>query len=263
MKLKIMSYNIAGGRSFEFGPDYRPIIHGELTYAAKIKEIAPAVCGMNEVDYRLPRSGRVRMAQMIGDAAGYESAYAPAVTWTNKYGIGTYGNGLLSKYPIKEIESIPIPNPETKKEGFYYEPRVILHTTIDIEGRDVEFFVTHVGLADEEKELAIKTLMPYVLITDNPVIVMGDFNMTSDNPIMKPLLNTLQDTFDVFPDKTIYTWPCKAEMFPNTDPKTHEKIDYILVSNHFKIESVEIPELILSDHKPYIANLDLLDEAKG
>ena len=263
MKLKIMSYNIAGGRSFEFGPDYRPIIHGELTYAAKIKEIAPAVCGMNEVDYRLPRSGRVRMAQMIGDAAGYESAYAPAVTWTNKYGIGTYGNGLLSKYPIKEIESIPIPNPETKKEGFYYEPRVILHTTIDIEGRDVEFFVTHVGLADEEKELAIKTLMPYVLITDNPVIVMGDFNMTSDNPIMKPLLNTLQDTFDVFPDKTIYTWPCKAEMFPNTDPKTHEKIDYILVSNHFKIESVEIPELILSDHKPYIANLDLLDEVKG
>ena len=263
MKLKIMSYNIAGGRSFEFGPDYRPIIHGELTYAAKIKEIAPAVCGMNEVDYRLPRSGRVRMAQMIGDAAGYESAYAPAVTWTNKYGIGTYGNGLLSKYPIKEIESIPIPNPETKKEGFYYEPRVILHTTIDIEGRDVEFFVTHVGLADEEKELAIKTLMPYVLITDNPVIVMGDFNMTSDNPTMKPLLNTLQDTFDVFPDKTIYTWPCKAEMFPNTDPKTHEKIDYILVSNHFKIESVEIPELILSDHKPYIAYLDLLDEAKG
>ena len=263
MKLKIMSYNIAGGRSFEFGPDYRPIIHGELTYAAKIKEIAPAVCGMNEVDYRLPRSGRVRMAQMIGDAAGYESAYAPAVTWTNKYGIGTYGNGLLSKYPIKEIESIPIPNPETKKEGFYYEPRVILHTTINIEGRDVEFFVTHVGLADEEKELAIKTLMPYVLITDNPVIVMGDFNMTSDNPIMKPLLNTLQDTFDVFPDKTIYTWPCKAEMFPNTDPKTHEKIDYILVSNHFKIESVEIPELILSDHKPYIAYLDLLDEAKG
>lgn len=263
MKLKIMSYNIAGGRSFEFGPDYRPIIHGELTYAAKIKEIAPAVCGMNEVDYRLPRSGRVRMAQMIGDAAGYESAYAPAVTWTNKYGIGTYGNGLLSKYPIKEIESIPIPNPETKKEGFYYEPRVILHTTIDIEGRDVEFFVTHVGLADEEKELAIKTLMPYVLITDNPVIVMGDFNMTSDNPIMKSLLNTLQDTFDVFPDKTIYTWPCKAEMFPNTDPKTHEKIDYILVSNHFKIESVEIPELILSDHKPYIAYLDLLDEAKG
>lgn len=263
MKLKIMSYNIAGGRSFEFGPDYRPIIHGELTYAEKIKEFAPAVCGLNEVDYRLPRSARVRMAQMIGDAAGYESTFAPAVTWTNKYGIGTYGNGLLSKYPIKETEIIPIPNPETKTEGNYYEPRVILHATVDIEGRDVEFFVTHVGLAAEEKELAIKTLMPFVSITDNPVIVMGDFNMTSDDPIMKPLMNTLQDTFEVYPDKTVFTWPCKAEMFPKYPPSTHQKLDFIFVSHHFKVESVEIPELILSDHKPYIAYLDLLDEVKG
>jgi endonuclease/exonuclease/phosphatase family metal-dependent hydrolase len=52
-------------------------------------------------------------------------------------------------------------------------------------------------------------------------------------------------------------------MFPKYPPDTHQKIDYILVSNHFKIESVEIPELILSDHKPYIAYLDLLDEMKG
>ena len=37
MKLKIMSYNIAGGRSFEFGPDYRPIIHAEAQYGAYIK----------------------------------------------------------------------------------------------------------------------------------------------------------------------------------------------------------------------------------
>ena len=80
MKLKIMTYNIAAGRSFEFGPDYRPIIHAELQYADKIKELAPDVCGLNEVDYRLPRSARVKMAKMIGDAAGYESAFAPAVT---------------------------------------------------------------------------------------------------------------------------------------------------------------------------------------
>jgi hypothetical protein len=32
------------------------------------------------------------------------------------------------------------------------------------------------------------------------------------------------------------------------------------VSRHFKVESVEIPALLLSDHKPYIANVELLDE---
>ena len=105
--------------------------------------------------------------------------------------------------------------------------------------------------------------MPFITITDNPVVVMGDFNMTPDCPIMKPLMNTLQDTFDVYPDKTVFTWPCNAEMFPKYPPSMHEKLDYIFVSHHFKVESVESPELILSDHKPYIAYLDLQDEVKG
>lgn len=262
MKLKIMSYNIAGGRSFEFGPDYRPIIHAELQYADKIKEIAPDVCGLNEVDYRLPRSGRVKMAKMIGDAAGYESAFAPAVTWTNKYGIGTYGNGFLSKHPIKEVEIYPIPNPDTKEEGNYYEPRVILHATVDMNGRDVEFFVTHVGLAPDEKKLAIQTLLPLVKLSDNPVVVMGDFNMKQDNPVMAPLLETLQDSFKHYPNQDDYTWPCNPELL-KAKPEACERIDYILFSDHFRIESVEIPALPLSDHKPYIANVELLDEAKG
>ena len=152
MKLKIMTYNIAAGRSFEFGPDYRPIIHAELQYADKIKELAPDICGLNEVDYRLPRSARVKMAKMIGDAAGYESAFAPAVTWTNKWGIGTYGNAFLSKHHIKEVEIWPIPNPELTAEPKNYEPRVILHALVDMNGRDVDVFVTHVGLSDEEKQ---------------------------------------------------------------------------------------------------------------
>ena len=121
MKLKLMSYNIAGGRSFENGPDYRPIIHAEVAYGEKIKELSPDVCGLNEVDYKLPRSGRVKMAQLIGDVAGYESGFAPAVTWANKWGIGTYGNGFVSKHKIKELDHYPIPDPETRTEGNYYE----------------------------------------------------------------------------------------------------------------------------------------------
>lgn len=262
MKLKIMTYNIAAGRSFEFGPDYRPIIHAELQYADKIKELAPDICGLNEVDYRLPRSARVKMAKMIGDAAGYESAFAPAVTWTNKWGIGTYGNGFLSKHPIKEVEIWPIPNPELAAEPKSYEPRVILHALVDMNGRDVDVFVTHVGLSDEEKTNAIKTLIPLVKICENPTIVMGDFNMKDDNPTMQPLLSILEDSFLYYPKKDDFTWPCDPELM-KADPTKCERIDYILFSPHFKVESVEIPPLVLSDHKPYIAYVELLDEVKG
>ena len=259
MKFKLMTYNIASCRNYKLGPDYRPVVRDFDPYIKALQGFAPDVCGLNEVDYKLPRSCRVKMAQMLGDALGYDSAFAPAITW----GLGTYGNGFISKYKIKEIESYPIPDPEVKDEPAYYESRVILHAVVDMGGRDVDFFVTHFGLARAEAQNAADTLVWLIKTAKNPVVVMGDFNMTSDNPIMKPLLDELQDSFDYYPDQTVFTWPCKPEMFPQYAPSSYERIDYILLSRHFKIESVEIPDLILSDHKPYIANVELLDDVKG
>jgi len=86
MKLKLMTYNIASCRTYKLGPDYRPIVRDFDPYIKALKGFAPDVCGLNEVDYKLPRSCRVKMAQMLGDALGYDSAFAPAVTW----GLGTY-----------------------------------------------------------------------------------------------------------------------------------------------------------------------------
>ena len=254
MKLKIMTYNIAAGRSFEFGPDYRPIIHAELQYADKIKELAPDICGLNEVDYKLPRSCRVKMAKYLGDALGYESAFAPAVTW----GLGTYGNGFISKYPIKDVEVYPIPDPPAKTEDKYYETRVILHAIVDIEGRDVDFFITHFGLARAEAQNAADTLVELIKRCENPIVLMGDFNLKMDDPILAPFFEMLQDTFAVYPDKDVYTYP--SDPIITQVPEHYGKIDYIFLSKHFKIESVEIPELNVSDHKPYIAYAELTDE---
>ena len=116
MKLKIMTYNIASCRTYKLGPDFRPVTRDLERYAEAMKEFAPDVCGLNEVDYKLPRSCRVKMAKYLGDALGYESAFAPAVTW----GLGTYGNGFISKYPIKDVEVYPIPDPPAKTEDTYY-----------------------------------------------------------------------------------------------------------------------------------------------
>ena len=129
MKLKIMTYNIAGGRDYNavVGGEKKAPFHPEAC-ADVIREEAPAFCGLNEVDYKLPRTGKVKLAKHIGDLLGYESAFAPAVTWAP----GTYGNGLVSKYPIRELEIFPIPDPADKSEPTYYETRVILHAVIDI-----------------------------------------------------------------------------------------------------------------------------------
>ncbi len=251
-----MTYNIASCRTYKLGPDYRPLVRDLDRYAEAMKEFNPDICGLNEVDYKLPRSCRVKMAEFLGNAIGCESAFAPAVTW----GLGTYGNGFLSKYKIKDVEVYPIPDPEVRNEDKYYETRVILHAIIDVEGKDVDVFVTHYGLARAEAQNATNTLMELVKRTENPTIVMGDFNLPANDPILAPLFENLTDTFEVYPDKDVVTYPSDPCITPN--PEHSNKIDYIFVSRHFKVESVEIPELLLSDHKPYIAYVELLDEEK-
>ena len=253
MKLKIMTYNIAAGRDFSGGP--KPIVINPDACISVIREEMPAICGLNEVDYKLPRSGRIKLARHIGDALGYESAFAPAVTW----GVGTYGNGFVSKYPIKEVEIFPIPDPTDKSEPVYYETRVILHTVVDFDGTEVDVFVTHFGLAKTEQESAVKTLVSLIKDAERPVILMGDFNVTPDNALLDPIRELLDDTFAVFPEKeasTIWTFPSSTEAIGGKDTKL--KIDYIFVSHDIKTESVVIGEAKASDHKPYIATIELL-----
>ena len=206
----------------------------------------------------ITRSGRVKMAQFLGDAIGYESAFAPAVTFINKYGAGTYGNAMITKHKILEAETYPIPDPVERNEDTYYESRAVLRAVVEIEGKKFDVLVTHFGLATDEKINAVKTLVPLIKYAENPVILMGDFNILADNPILAPIHELLDDTFVAYPyDKeSVVTCPSSAEFWPNDN---YSKIDYIFVSRGIKIEKVEIPELVLSDHKPYIAYIEIPD----
>ncbi|PWL98209.1 MAG: hypothetical protein DBY04_04680 [Clostridiales bacterium] len=252
MKLKVMTYNIAGGRDYT-SPEKKKPFHPEAC-ASVIRKVSPDICGLNEVDYKLPRSGRLKLAEVIGNMLGYESRFAPAVTW----GPGTYGNGFLSRHPIVEFEIFPIQDPQDKSEPVYYEPRVILHAAVDFSGSVVDVYVSHFGLAKTEEESAVKTLVGILQEAKRPVILMGDFNVTPDNPVLSPIRELLTDSFDVYPNKdasTIFTYPSTPEAASN--PETKLKIDYIFVSRDIRVDSVEILETQESDHKPYIAYIEL------
>ena len=250
MKLKLMTYNIAATRDFGKGTG-KPFEYSVEKYAQMIKEQNPDICGLNEVDYMLVRSGRIKTAQVLGGLLGYEDASAPAVTWLFGGKPGNYGNGFRSKHQIKDVRICPIPDPVTRDEDDYYDTRVILNALVDFEGTDVDVFVSHFGLAKAERANAVKILAELIKDSSHPVIVMGDFNAQPDDPVLDPIRGLLSDTFDVYPDKNAKTYPTNPEFGPD------QKIDYIFVSKEFRTESVEIIDRQLSDHKAYIANVEL------
>lgn len=250
MKLKLMTYNIAATRDFGKGTG-KPFEYSVEKYAQMIKDQNPDICGLNEVDYMLVRSGRIKTTRALGALLGYEDAFALAVTWLFGGKPGNYGNGFLSKHHIKDVRICPIPDPVTRDEDVYYETRVILNALVDFDGTDVDVFVSHFGLAKAERANAVKILAELIKDSSHPVIVMGDFNAQPDDPVLDPIRGLLSDTFDVYPDKGAITYPTNPEFGPD------QKIDYIFVSKEFRTESVEIIDRQLSDHKAYIANVEL------
>ncbi|MBO7161761.1 MAG: endonuclease/exonuclease/phosphatase family protein, partial [Clostridia bacterium] len=159
-------------------------------------------------------------------------------------GTGPYGNGILSKYPIKSVEKIMIPDPETKNGNQPYETRCIIKATIDV-GTDLTVMVSHFGLNLDERMNAAQTLVP--ALENEKCIFMGDLNTTPEEPILDGIRARMTDADDYLNGKLL--------SYPSDKPEI--KIDYIFVSPDIKIKYADIPPRVVSDHRPYIAKIEI------
>lgn len=157
-------------------------------------------------------------------------------------GWGPYGNGFLSRYKIVNAETIKIPDPMPKREeGGYYETRCILKAELE---NGYRVLVTHFGLCIDEQENAVKEILKH--IREEKCILMGDFNICPDNELLKPIREKMKDTAQSF---------CENKLsFPSDEPRI--KIDYIFVSPDINVVYADIPEIVSSDHRPHIAEIE-------
>ena len=79
-----------------------------------------------------------------------------------------------------------------------------------------------------------------------PTLVFGDLNAAPDAPELQPLLARLHDAWSG--SSPGYTYPAEAP---------RERIDDVLVSPHFTVRSVRVPETQASDQRPVVADLVL------
>lgn len=199
------------------------------------------VVGLQEILDEGTDPNFVAQTKIIAERLGFYYYFAKAIDFGEN---NPYGIALVSRFPILSTEKVFIPDPQVRKYDGYYETRVLLKTVIDV-GGGLNVLVSHFGLNPDEHENAVQTVVSN--LPENRCVLMGDFNMEPDNPILNPIMQRLYDTAQTFPAPKL--------SFPSDIPD--RKIDYILVSKDLKVEYADIPEIVSSDHRPHIATIEL------
>ena len=236
--MKCMSFNIQHAKHFT-----KKVI--DLKHMADtIRNEDADLVVLNEVYGKGDGKDFVGQAEVIADYLGYHAFFAPAIDIT---GHGPYGNALLSRTPLTDTEVVPVPKAPRLYKG-YYEDRCLAKAVTEIDGKKVTLLGIHFGLQPDEAELCVKTVLEAVEKSSYPVVLMGDFNLTPDSPILDPIREVLTDTDNFFKGTCNFTFP--------TD-KPEIKIDYIFVSPELTIKHVDIPQVVAADHLPVTAEIEL------
>ena len=198
------------------------------------------IVGLNEMRNEGLDEGYDAQVQTLARLTGLEHhVFAEAIRFD---GVNPYGNGLLSRYPIEHAEVIPVPDPDPKTGSEYYETRCLLKATLQ---SGLTVLVIHFGLNRDEQESAVKTILPH--LTDKRCILMGDFNVLPEDPVLAPIRARMRDTAEAFSALQL--------SFPSDAPD--RKIDYVFVSPDIEVIAADIPAIVASDHRPHTAKISL------
>ncbi len=244
MKLKIMTFNIQHGKNHN--------MPGEVIDLPLMVDVVsscnPDILCLNEV-----RKGvsPCQNENYPDEPAFFENALGGNCYFDEalEFGKGClYGNAVWSKYEFKHTQKYMIPDvpKEERESGVYYETRCILRTDYEIEGKPLTVLSSHFGLASGEQDNAVDTVFSVIETIDNPVILMGDFNITPEDYNISRLSTVFTDVHGYF-GMGDYTFPSdKPEM----------KIDYIFTKDLKILDACTI-ERIASDHFPIIAEVEI------
>ncbi len=237
--MKVMTFNI------QHALDYKKRVIDTDFFVGAIKKSGTDICCLNEVRGEGPIEGYTDQTNALGDGLGFYRYFGEAI---KVGGTSPYGNALVSRYPFKSTETVAIPEVKNKIKNSYHEPRCVIKAVAEIGGKDICFLVCHMGLSNEERIEAVKTICSLIDGTDLPVILTGDFNTTPEDVVLKPIYERLADSDEKAENKRVFTY---ASYSPEI------KIDYIFYRGLECRYSRVITE-IYSDHFPIIAEFEVL-----
>ncbi len=211
------------------------ILHGQRADGSGIVDLPllidsaaalrPDILALQEVDVGVPRSGRTDQAGAVADALGLQWVFGKAA---RVGGVGKYGNALLARGPITEVEVVPLP-----KTRPLNEPRSAIVATVEVYGVAISVCATHLSIHRREVQGQLIAAADAVRKRRGPRLLIGDLNLRAERvaPLIEQRRMLLADPAE--------------PTFPRHEPRI--RIDHVAASG-MAFETVEVVPTASSDH---------------
>lgn len=238
LTLKVMAYNI-----HHANPPESPDLIDLEAIVEVIRNEAPDIVALQEVDVNTERSGPINQAEEIARRLNMNYFFAKAIDYDG----GEYGVAILSKFPISGTEIFRLPT-KWETNG---EPRVVASADIELgNGRVIKFGSTHLDAQGKHTNrlLQVKEIAKISQEVNLPFIIAGDFNAVAGSEVIEILDNHFTRTCDECPFTISAKNPTKAIDFI----AFRDSEDSFKVSDHRVID-----EPYASDHLPLVAEIEI------
>ena len=233
--IAILCYNI-----HHANPPSKPEVIDIAAIAGVINREKPDVVALQEVDVHTGRSGvQLHQAEDLAARTGMKAYFGKAIDYDG----GEYGVAILSKLPMDEGKTFPLPNTGG-------EARVLATVRVKTAaGKYIRFACTHLDAQRDESSRILQMSKILELTKDEtlPVVIAGDFNAVPSSAVIQALDSRFKRTCVTKCGFTI----------PIINPTS--TIDYIAFTPQ-KFEVLlhkVINEQYASDHLPVYAELKM------
>lgn len=218
--------------------------------AEVIKAAKPDLVALQEVDVGVKRSARVHEVRRLVELTGMAGRFGP----TQHFEGGLFGNAVLTRLPILDVEIHPLPYTEATPTLQTYPRGAIAVSVTAPDGNPLRFVSTHFQHnVPEDRTAQAKSINGLFAAEGDRLrtVLAGDMNAKPDEEPIRILLERWTGAGDEPPSPTA----------PAVNPTS--RIDYIFFRGaaDFRVrEARVIPEAMASDHRPVFAELELAEE---
>ena len=237
-RLKILSYNVHSC----IGTD-RKLDPARIAEVIAAEE--PDVIGLQELDVGRNRTGGIDQAHTIASLVEMGFHFHPALRVSEE----KYGDAILTALPSRMVKGDELPSTGEQRGAVWVE--------VDVDGRKVQIFNTHLGLLGGDRMRQVGALLGASWLSHpdcqgQPKILIGDFNAPSITSTYRALARRMTDAVAAVNKKPKATFPSR---FP------FMRLDHVFVSGEvtpIEAHAISTPlTRLASDHLPLLVTVDV------